>query len=87
MLMIFYLLCSSQQKINKKNVLWDFFFFVKNLRWLALKSSDILRKPPKFGPTSNYNLTLLSNVKKRVEDEPHFCGILRISELQIVLQK
>ena len=26
-------------------------------------------------------MTLLSNVKKRVEDEPNFCGHLRISKL------
>ena len=40
-----------------------------------------LRRPHRFGPSSTYNLTLLSNVKKRVEDWPNFCGLLRISEL------
>ena len=30
----------------------------------AFKSSDILRRPQKFGSSSTYNLTLLSNVKK-----------------------
>ena len=42
---------------------------------------QIFREGHKFGPSSNYNLTLLSNVKKRVEDGPNFCGLLRISEL------
>ena len=32
------------------------------------------------------SLTLLSNVKKRVEDWPNFCGLLRISELYWKLQ-
>ena len=35
----------------------------------------------RFGPSSTYNLTLLSNVKKRVEDWPNFYGLLKISEL------
>ena len=38
--------------------------------------------PQKFGPSSIYNLTLLSYVKK-VEDGPNFCGLLRISDFQI----
>ena len=29
----------------------------------------ILRRPQKFGPSFSYDLTLLNNVKKRVEDE------------------
>ena len=40
-----------------------------------------MRRSQKFGPSSTYNLTLLSQVKKRVEDGANFCGLLRISEL------
>ena len=35
----------------------------------------------KFGPSSTYNFTQPCNVKKRVEDGPNFCDLLRISEL------
>ena len=31
---------------------------------ILLYQSDILRKPQRFGPSSNYNLTLLGKVKK-----------------------
>ena len=47
----------------------------------SLKVQVFLRRPHRFGPSSTYNLTLLSNVKKRVEDWPNFCGLLRIFEL------
>ena len=45
------------------------------------QSSDILRRPHNLGPSSTYYLTLLSNVKKRVEDGINVCGLFRISEL------
>ena len=34
-----------------------------------------------FGPSSAYNLTLLSNDIQIVEDGPNFCELLRLSEL------
>ena len=45
-----------------------------------------------LGPSSTYNtvpydLTLLSNVKKRVEDWQNFCGHLRISKLRCIGEK
>ena len=38
-------------------------------------------KATKIGPSSKFQLTLLSNVKPQVEDGPNFCGLLRTSEL------
>ena len=35
----------------------------------------------KFAPSFTYNLTLLSSVKKKVEDGPNLCVLVRISEL------
>ena len=48
------------------------------------QSSDIVRRPQKFALSSTYNLMLLSNVKQKVEDEPNFYGLLRISKLYYV---
>ena len=45
------------------------------------ESSDILRRPQKFGPSSTLFLTLLSGVKLKVEDGPNFYCLLRIYEL------
>jgi hypothetical protein len=40
-----------------------------------------MRRLQKFGPSFTYNLTLLSKVKQKVEDEPNFYDLLRISKL------
>ena len=42
------------------------------------KATKILAHLPLFN-----NLTVLSNVKKRVVDRPKFCGLLRISDLYL----
>ena len=42
--------------------------------------SEYLKGVQKYGPSSTYNLTLLSNVKQKVKDEPNFYGLLRISQ-------
>jgi hypothetical protein len=40
-----------------------------------MESSDNLRRSQKFGQSFINNLTLLSNVKKRVEAGPNVCGL------------
>ena len=50
-----------------------------------LSCSDILRRPQKLGPSSTYNLTLLKKKKKKMEDGPNFCGVLRKSEFYHVI--
>ena len=75
--------------LNKRSIkkcVVGFFFFVKNLPWLAWVQI-FWEGPPNLAhlPIIIWRYQVIPN--KRVEDEPHFCGILRISELQIVLQK
>ena len=55
------------------NLIYDF----------SYQSSDLLRRPQQFGPFSTHNLTILSNVNKRVEDWPNLCGLLIIPELYV----
>ena len=51
------------QKINQEMCCGIFFLCQKST--LVGLSSDILRRSPKFGPSSNYNLTLPSNSKQK----------------------
>jgi hypothetical protein len=44
---------------------------------------DILRRPLKFGPSFTYNLMILSNVKKKVEDK---CDKISLAQVNIKLK-
>ena len=57
----------------------------KSMPSTELSCSDILRRPQKLGPSSTYNLTLLKQCQKKMEDGPNFCGVLRKSEFYHVI--